>query len=192
MMKKALLIAALAMTPWLGAAALASTSTGAPCDPSCPTCQNAINTFQEQAQETLAVATPPNPQNQVNNDTCLGNALNFSLSTMFPSSMSGLIQQLEKLIFQTVCSAASSVISNTVSRGNSLLNFNLPANQFTQLTGMGNFTPINIANNGSGGPGVTFQNSGGNIWNGVVGNAANNTAGQASSQVNIWYNNILP
>jgi hypothetical protein len=186
MMKKTLLIASLMMTP------VAAWATTAPCDPSCPTCQNAINTFQQQAQETLAVATPPNPQNEVNNNTCLGNALNFSLSSMFPSSLSGLIQQLEKLIYQTACSAASSAISNTVSRGNSLLNFNLPSSQFTQLTGMGNFTPLNVTNYGSGGPGVTYQNSGGNIWNGVVGNAAGNTAGQASNQVNSWYNNILP
>jgi hypothetical protein len=164
----------------------------APCNPNCPTCQNAINTFQKQAQETLAVATPPNPQNEVNKDTCLGTALNFSLSNMFPSSMSSLIQQLERQIFQAACSAAKSAISNTVSKGNSLLNFNLPANEFTQLTGMSSFDPVQITNAAGGNSGITYQNTGGNIWNGVAQNAANNATTQATSQVNNWYNNVLP
>lgn len=188
-MKKALLIAALALTP---AAAMAATSTEAPCNPNCPTCQNAINTFQKQAQQTLAVATPPNPQNEVNKDTCLGTALNFSLSDMFPSSMSSLIQQLEKQIFQAVCSAAQSAISNTVSKGNSLLNFNLPSSQFTQLTGMSSFNPVQITSNSGGSSGITFQNSGTNIWSNTATTAVNNATGQATSQVNNWYNNVLP
>ncbi|MCL4525175.1 MAG: hypothetical protein M1492_01525 [Gammaproteobacteria bacterium] len=164
----------------------------APCDPSCPTCQNAINTFQKQAQETLAVATPPNPQNEVNSDTCLGNALNFSLSDMFPSSVSSLIQQLEKEVFQAACSAASSAISNTVSKGNSLLNFNLPANEFSQLTGMSSFNPVQITSNSGGSSGITFQNSSPNIWSNAATTAVSNGTGEAASQVNNWYNNVLP
>ncbi|MGK9450267.1 hypothetical protein ACSSZE_03240 [Acidithiobacillus caldus] len=167
-------------------------SVAAPCNPNCPTCQNAINTFQKQAEQTLAVATPPNPQNEVNKNTCLGTALNFSLSNMFPSSMSSLIQQLEKSIFQAACSAAKSAISNTVSKGNSLLNFNLPANEFSQLTGMSSFDPVQITNTEGGNTGITYQDSGGNIWSGVASSAVNNASGEATSQVNNWYNNVLP
>lgn len=182
-MKKTLLVMALMVAPVVAQAA--------PCDSSCPTCQNAINTFQKQAQETLAVAKPPNPQNEVNKNTCLGTALNFSLTSMFPSSTSGLIQQLEKMIYQKACSAASSAISGAVSKGNSLLNFNMPANEFTQLTGMSSFSPVSITNNSST-AGVTYQNTGGSLWNNGGSSAANNATNQATSQVSSWFNNVLP
>ena len=54
---KKVLIAVLAMIPGIALAA--------PCNPNCPTCQNAINSFQKQAQETLAVAKPPLPSPMV-------------------------------------------------------------------------------------------------------------------------------
>jgi hypothetical protein len=174
--------------------AMPTVALAAPCDPSCATCQNAINTFQKQAQDTLAVAKPPNPQNEVNSDTCLGNVLNFSLSSMFSSglpSFSSIIKQLEKEIYQQVCSAAKSEISKTVSDGNSLLNFNLPSNEFSSLTGVSSFKPLSITNNSSA-PGVTFQDSGTNIWNNAANTATSSAAGQAANQVSNWYNNVLP
>ncbi|MDR7926428.1 hypothetical protein RIE95_05390 [Acidithiobacillus thiooxidans] len=194
-MKKKIWILALALsTPWIAASpAWATTSATAPCDPGCSTCQHAINTFQEQAQQTLAVAKPPNPQNAINSDTCLGTALNFSLSSMFSSNVSGLIQQLEHQIYQAVCSAAQNAISQTVSDGNSLLNFNLPSSEFTQLTGMSSFTPVTISSNPANSSSVTFQNSNnGNLWNNIASNATSTATGAASNQVSNWYNNVLP
>ncbi|MDD2748706.1 MAG: hypothetical protein PHX24_01345 [Acidithiobacillus sp.] len=188
MNKKTLLIAlALMMT-----AGTAEASVTAPCDSSCNTCQHAINTFQSQAQQTLAVAKPPNPQNAVNSSSCLGTALNFSLSSMFTSPTSSLIQQLEKKIYSAACSAAKTAISNTVSQGNKLLSFNLPSGTFTQLTGMSSFSPVTISSSSASTSSVSFSNSSGNLWNNVASNATNTATGQATNEVSNWYNNVLP
>lgn len=190
MKKKTLFFIIALMT---SSSAWASTSVTAPCDSSCATCQNAINTFQEQAQQTLAVATPPNPQNTVSNDSCLGNAFSISLSSNFSGfSISSLLKKAEQTAINAACSAAKSAISSTVSKGNSLLNFSLPSSEFTSLTGMSSFTPLSISNN-TGSTGVTFSNSdNSNLWNSAASTATNTATGTAASDVNSWYNNVLP
>lgn len=163
----------------------ASASVTAPCSSTCPTCEAGINAFQNQAQQTLAVAAPPNPQTEVSTNSCLGTALNFNLNNFLSGfSLSSILKQLE----QAACSATSTAITQAVANGNSLMNFNLPAGTFTQLTGMSSFTPLQINYNSGSNSAPTFSNTSSSIWP----NVANSATGQATNQVSGWYNNILP
>lgn len=123
--------AAVGNTGTTGAAGTTGTAvTG--CTSSCPSTCAAQNYFGNLAQESLALAQPPNPQTSFAQG-CLSGLSGFNLNTDFSfSGLDSIFQNLMNQIMNQACSMLTSTMNNEVSQGNSILNFALSPAQLEQ------------------------------------------------------------
>ena len=99
---------------------------------SCPSTCAAQNYFGNLAQESLALAQPPNPQTSFAQG-CLSGLSGFNLNTDFSfSGLDSIFQNLMNQIMNQACSMLTSTMNNEVSQGNSILNFALNPQQLEQ------------------------------------------------------------
>ena len=138
MKKRGITIAVLWMLGGMGVSVAWAATTGATaattsgCTSSCPSTCAAQQHFGNLAQESLALAQPPNPQTSFAQG-CLSGLQGFNINSNFSSiSLDNIFQQLSQQIMDQACSTLTSTMNNEISQGNSILNFALNPQQLEQ------------------------------------------------------------